>query len=263
MPKNLLYQNMKKSIVYLIVLLLLLTSCVPKKNILYFQDSDQFQSVNITQLETKIQPNDILNITISSIIPEAAVPYNSQSASAGTLTAEAIKMRGYLVSINGDIEMPVLGTVSVKNKTLLQLSDELKRILEQGGHLVKPIVNIRIVNSKFTILGQVNSPGTYSFTEQFITLPQALGYAGDLNISGKRKDILLIRETEGVRTIIHIDLTTANWMNDSKYIIKQNDVIIVNPNNKKIQTGGYNLGDLSTIFGITTFVISLIFLFKK
>jgi polysaccharide export outer membrane protein len=159
--------------------------------------------------------------------------------------------------------MPVLGTISVKNKTLIQLSEELKKILEDGGHLVKPVINIRILNSKVTILGEVSSPGTYSFTEQYISLPQALGYAGDLTFSGKRKDILLIRESEGLRTVTHVDLTTANWMNDPKYTIQPNDVIIVNPNTKKTQTSGYNIGDLSILFGISSFIISLIFLFKK
>ena len=254
---------MNKSIFYLSLTLLLLTSCVSKKNILYFQDSDKFASVGINKLEIKIQPNDILSISISSIIPETAIPYNAQTNSSGGNSIEGMKLRGYLVSTKGEIDVPVLGTILAKNKTLLELADELKSLLEQGKHLVKPSVVIRILNSKFTILGQVNAPGTYSFTEQFITLPQALGFAGDLSMSGKRKDILLIREADDVRTITHIDLTTANWMNDPNYIIRQNDIIIVNPNSKKTQTGGYNLGDLGALFGITSFVVSLIFLFKK
>ena len=256
---------MNKSIITLGLLFLLITSCVSKKDILYFQDSDQFPSVNITQLETKIQPNDILSISVSSLIPESAVPYNYQSPSgaSGVMNIEVMKLQGYLVNPQGDIEMPVLGTIAVKNKTILQLTDELKLILEQGGHLVKPSVNIRILNSKVTILGEVNVPGTYPFSEQYISLPQALGFAGDLTMNGKRNDILLIREADGVRTITHVDLTTANWMNDPKFSIKQNDVIIVNPNSKKIQSGGYNLSDLSTILGITSLIVSFIILFKK
>lgn len=257
---------MNKSIVCLSLLLLILTSCVSKKNILYFQDADKFSSVNIIKPEYKIQPNDILNITISALIPETAEPYNSQSTNSSNNTSnsiESLKLRGYLVATNGNIEMPVLGTISVKNKSLLQLSEELKKILEEGGHLIKPVINIRLLNSKVTILGEVSSPGTYAFTEQYISLPQALGYAGDLTLSGKRKDILLIRESEGIRTVTHVDLTTANWMNDPKYTIQPNDIIIVNPNTKKTQTGGYNIGDLSMLFSISSFIISLIFLFKK
>ena len=256
---------LNKNIVTLSLVLLLITSCVSKKDILYFQDSNEFPSVNITQLETKIQPNDILSITISSLVPETALPYNYQSpyATTSAINIDVLKLQGYLVNTKGDIEMPVLGTISVKNKTILQLTNELKLTLEQGGHLVKPSVNIRILNSKVTILGEVNAPGTYPFSEQYISLPQALGFAGDLTMNGKRKDILLIREADGVRTITHIDLTSANWMNDPKFSIKQNDVIVVNPNTKKIQSGGYNLSDLSTILGITSLLVSFIILFKK
>jgi len=255
---------MNKSIVCLSLILLLFTSCVSKKNILYFQDADNFSSVNITKLEYKIQPNDILSITISSSIPEASEPYNNQTNSTGgNSNVESLKLRGYIVSAKGEIELPVLGIITVKNKTIFDLIKEIKHLLEQGNHLIKPCVNIRILNSKFTILGEVNSPGTYSFTELDISLPQALGYAGDLKITGKRKDILLIRESEGLRTVNHIDLTTANWMNDPKYTIQPNDIIIVNPNSKKTQTGGYNIGDLAIISSIISFSISLIFLFKK
>lgn len=256
---------LNKSIVTISFVLLLLTSCVSKKNILYFQDSDKYPSVDITQLETKIQPNDILSITVSSLVPETAIPYNVQTGIGTTMSPspETMKIQGYLVSPKGTIEMPVLGTIMVKSKTINQLVEELKKILEDGGHLTKPTVNIRILNSKVTILGEVNNPGTYPFSEQYISLPQALGFAGDLNMNGLRKDVLLIRETDGVRTITHIDLTTANWMNDPKFSIKQNDVIIVNPNNKKIQSGGWNLSDLSTILGITSLLVSFIILFKK
>lgn len=253
---------MNKSILYLSLTLLLLTSCVSKKKILYFQDSDKYASVNISQLETKIQVNDILSITISSFVPETAVPYNLQNYS-GTTNIESLKLNGYLVNSIGQIEMPILGAVTVKNKTIIQLKKEIKDLLEQGEHIVKPSVTIRILNGKVTILGEVNNPGTYAFTEQYISLPQALGYAGDLTINGKRNDILLIREIDGVREISHINLTTANWMNDPKYSIKQNDVIIVNPNSKKIQSGGYNIGDLSAILGITSLIVSLLILLKK
>ncbi len=257
---------MNKSIFCLSIILLTLSSCVSKKNILYFQDADKYSSQNITKLEYKIQANDILSITITSLIPETAEPYNSIAGNTGSsnnVNIESMKLRGYLVSNIGNIEMPVLGTITVKNKTIFQLTKEIKNLLEQGGHIEKPGITIRVLNSKVTILGEVNSPGTYSFTEQYISLPQALGYAGDLTISGKRKDILLIRESEGMRTVTHIDLTTANWMNDSKYTIQPNDVIIVNPNTKKTQTGGYNIGDLGTLLSISSFLISLIFLFKK
>ena len=101
--------------------------------------------------------------------------------------------------------------------SVTDLEIKIKQELEKGGHLVNPTVAIRILNAKVTILGEVKSPGTYTFLEQSLSVPQALGYAGDLTISGKRDDILLIRESEGKRIIMSVDLTTVNWMNDPKY----------------------------------------------
>lgn len=237
---------------------LLLQSCASKKDILYFQDATNYASAPIVYGNTTLQPNDILNITVSALVPETAIPYNIPGAenSAGA-TIETIKLQAYLVTADETIEFPVLGTISVKNKTISQLEQYIKKLLEEGGHLVKPRVLARLLNAKVTVLGEVNKPGTYSYTEQNISLTQALGYAGDLTINGKRKDVLLIRESNGVRTISHIDLTTANWMNDPNFVIKQNDVIIVNPNDSKVKTAGF-IGNVSVILTIASLLLSTV-----
>jgi polysaccharide export outer membrane protein len=245
---------MIKSIFMAIFLAVLLQSCASKKDILYFQDAANYPSIPLEYGGTMIQPNDILSIRVSTLVPETAIPYNVQTSSttAAVSNIEILKLEGYLVSPQGAITFPVLGTISVLKLSISELEQHLKTLLEQGGHLVNPSVSIRLLNAKVTVLGEVNKPGTFTFTEQYITVPQALGYAGDLTISGKRNDILLIRETEGVRTISHLDLTTANWMNDSKYVVKQNDVLVINPNNPKIKTAGYigNTGTLLTVFSL-------------
>jgi polysaccharide export outer membrane protein len=245
---------MIKSIFMAIFLAVLLQSCASKKDILYFQDAANYPSIPLEYGGTMIQPNDILSIGVTALVPETAIPYNLQTMgnNANNLNIEILKLQGYLVSPQGAITFPVLGTISVLKLSISELEQHLKTLLEQGGHLVNPSVSIRLLNAKVTVLGEVNKPGTFTFTEQYITVPQALGYAGDLTINGKRNDILLIRETEGVRTISHLDLTTANWMNDSKYVVKQNDVLVINPNNPKIKTAGYigNTGTLLTVFSL-------------
>lgn len=243
---------------------LLFSSCASKKDILYFQDAANYASVPLANVRSIIQPNDILSITVSALVPETAVPYNIQSAGGAAVSSniETMKLQGYLVSDEGLIVFPLLGDLKVQGKTTAQVAQELKKILESGGHLVNPTVNVRILNAKVTVLGEVNHPGTFTFSEQYLTLPQALGYAGDLTINGKRNDILLIRETDGVRTITHIDLTTANWMNDPKYAVKQNDVLVVNPNNPKIKTAGY-IGNTSVVLTIASLLLSSIVLLTR
>jgi len=237
-----------------VMLAILLQSCASKKDILYFQDADNYATVPVDYGNTIIQTNDILSIRVTALVPETAIPYNVQIVGNSTTQSnmEILTLQGYLVSNQGAIVFPVLGSISVVKQSISELEQHLQTLLEQGEHLVNPSVSIRILNAKVTILGEVNKPGTYTYAEQYLTVPQALGYAGDLTINGKRNDILLIREINGVRTMTQLDLTTANWMNDPKYSIKQNDVLVVNPNNTKVKTAGYigNTGTLLTVFSL-------------
>lgn len=250
-------------LMYIVPFLILLQSCASKKDILYFQDGATYKSSAIAYMGSSIQPNDILSITVGAKVPETVIPYNTQQTGTNNVNnIETLKLQGYLVSPQGTIILPVLGSIAVANKTTTSLELELKKILETGGHLINPTVNIRLLNAKVTILGEVNRPGTYSFTEQYMSVPQALGYAGDLTINGKRKDILLIREAEGVRIVKHLDLTTTNWMNDAEYSIRQNDILVVNPNNSKIKSSGY-IGNAATILTIASLILSSVILLTR
>lgn len=255
---------MNKSIFTALLIVVLLQSCASKKDILYFQDAANYASVPLSRVTAVIQSNDILSITVSALVPETALPYNIQALGNGATSPniETMKLQGYLVSSKGDIVFPILGNIMVQGKTTAQVEQDLKLTLESGGHLMNPKVSIRILNAKVTVLGEVNHPGTFAFTEQYITLPQALGYAGDLTINGKRNDILLIREADGLRTIMHLDLTTANWMNNPNYAIRQNDVLVVNPNNPKVKTAGY-IGNTSTVLTIASLLLSSIILLTR
>lgn len=249
----------------LAVVSLLISSCVSNKEILYFQDADSFKESTISYQENNIQPNDILSVTISAAIPETAIPYNRNTGSNAVVNnnnLEVMKLQGYLVNPEGFISIPVLGKVLVKQQTSSDLEAEISRLLETGGHLVDPTVTVRLLNAKVTVLGEVKQSGTFSFTEQYLTVPQALGYAGDLTINGRRDDILLIRELDGVRSITHIDLTTADWMGNPKYTIKPNDVLVVQPNNAKVKTAGY-VGNVSTIVAIASLVLSATILITR
>lgn len=248
-----------------VIISFLLVGCVSKKDILYFQDAENYKVSEITYSENALQPNDILSVTISAAIPETALPYNKNASSTALVnnsSLEVMKLQGYLVNPEGYITVPVLGRVLAKGETSTGLEDKIANLLETGGHLVDPVVTVRLLNAKVTVLGEVKNPGTYGFTEQNLTVPQALGYAGDLTINGKRDEILLIREFDGERKITHIDLTTAKWMDNPEYNIKPNDVIVVQPNDAKIKTAGY-VGNISTIVAIASLLLSATILLTR
>ncbi|WP_296384950.1 polysaccharide biosynthesis/export family protein [Winogradskyella sp.] len=243
--------------------LILLASCVSKKEILYLQDIEANGERSVNYQSANIQPNDILKITVESLVPEAALPYNKTSGQGmQAQNIQLMQIDGYLVSIDNAISFPVLGNISTANLTTKQLEDAIKNKLVSEGHLTNPTVNVRLINAKVTVLGEVNQPGVYTFTEQNITLLQALGYAGDLTINGKRDDVLMTREVDGMRKVTHIDLTSSAFMDSEFYFIKPNDVIIVNQNNPKVKKAGF-VGDVGTILTIASLALSITILLSR
>lgn len=247
-----------------IALLFFCVSCSTKKDIFYFQDIANKKQSEVVYSSPKIQVNDILNVVVSALNQEAANSYNIQwaSNSVNQSNPENMKLQGYIVPSDGAIVMPILGKVNVLGKTPREVEDFLVNMLIADGHIVNPYVRVRILNPKITVLGEVNAPGTYSFTEQGISLLQALGYAGDLSLTANRKDILIIREENGTRTYNHIDLTKTDWFTGPFYYVKQNDVVYVTPNGPKVKSAGY-ITNLIGVLSVVSATLTLYFLLKR
>ena len=240
-----------------------LQSCVSKKEMLYLQDLESYNNTEVTFNNHTLQVDDILKITVSTLMPKAAIPYNNVTA--GNMVANNIdimKLDGYLVSQNSTINFPVLGELSVKEKTTHDLENYIKKLLVDGGYLINPNVTVRLLNAKVTILGEVKMPGTFSFTENNISLLQALGLAGDLTINGSREDVMVLRYINGLQTTARIDLTSSSFLKGPYQMVKPNDVVVVNPNNAKVSSAGY-VGNLSAILGIASIVLSSIILITR
>ena len=241
----------------------LLQSCVSKKEMLYMQDVESYNNAEVTYNNHTIQVDDILKISVGALMPEAAFPYNNVTGgSVVANTIDLMKLDGYLVSQNNKINFPVLGELSVKEKTTQDLENDIKKLLVDGGYLINPNVTVRLLNAKVTILGEVQRPGTFSFTENNVSFLQALGLAGDLTINGSREDIMVLRYVDGVQTTARIDLTSASFLSGPYQMVKPNDVIVVNPNSAKVKTAGY-VGNISAILGITSIILTSILLFTR
>jgi polysaccharide export outer membrane protein len=245
-----------RSFPILLITIGFLTSCASKKDVILFQDIQESQQNKVNFAFPKIQINDILDIKISALNPETAIPYNASVANINALQSlELIKLNGYLVSEKGTVILPVLGDIVVFGKTKDDLEKELTHILESKGHLKNPTVNVRILNAKFTVLGEVKMPGTYAYTEQYISLPQALGYAGDVTAEANRKEVVIIREEDGIRKYHKIDLTKSDWFNSPYFTIKQNDIVYVYPNNVKVKSTGF-IGNTTTVLSVISILLT-------
>ncbi|MCZ2845018.1 MAG: polysaccharide biosynthesis/export family protein [Candidatus Bathyarchaeota archaeon] len=244
-----------------ILCVLLTTSCVSRKKIAYFQNMEELKAeADTARSDLKIQPNDLLTITVSAANLEAVQPFNLPVTSAPRIEAPGsvsgnMQLQSYLVDSDGNIEFPVLGTVTVSKLTRQELVEKLKK--EIAVYVQDPIVNIKIINFQVTILGEVNRPGTYTVPDERLSLTKAIGLAGDLTIYGRRDNVMILRETEDTKEYKTLDLTKSDFLNSPYYYLQQNDVVYVEPNSAQMQGASYNR-NASVYISIASVLISLI-----
>lgn len=211
------------------------TSCNSYKNIPYFQNVNRSNTLNedITNYSPlTIQKQDILGISVSSLNPDAWKDDNN-------------KVNGYLVDMNGDIQLALAGTIKAEGLTTNELRQQIESKLTK--YLKQVSVNVRIINFKISVIGDVARPNIYQIPNERVSVTEALGLAGDLNITGIRNNVLLIRELDGKRQYINIDLTSADLFKSPYYYLKNNDVIYVQPDKTKSNSGDRSYRNISLI----------------
>ncbi len=243
-------QKQNSFIIVAILSLLFLTSCASRDDIVYFESATNNQV--LTQLNSYtpiIAPDDLLEISVAALDMQAAGPFNAVGIS-GNVSPSAKK--AYLIDQQGSIDFPVIGSIKLGGLTRLEATELLKEKITV--YINNPIVNIKIVNFKVTVLGEVNNPGTFQIENERITILEALGLAGDMTIFGERKNVLVISEEDGKRKYTRVDLTTGEVFKSPVYYLSQNDVIYIEPNTNRINQSKSNFG--SIVLPITALLIS-------
>ncbi len=229
---------LKFRIVILFGSILFLSSCANVKDATYFnQISDTQYPANIENLETVIRENDLLSISVSSPNPEATEVFNASNISVtqtSTATGTTTQASGYLVDEEGFIRFPFLGKIKAAGKTKQKLREEITSELVKRKLLLSPIVDIRYLNYRVSVLGEVKEPSVITIPSEKVTLLEALGLAGDLTVYARRDNILLIREEDNVRKLIRLDLTSDEIFTSPYYVLKSNDIIYVEANKTKV-----------------------------
>ena len=257
---------MKLKVFYILILPIVIsfTSCGSSKEIVYFQDEIIEKNDQIpTESELIYKPNDLLTIVVSGLDPEAVKPFNLPVIANNNSLIKAqgeLKMQTYLVDLNGFIEFPVLGNIKLGGLSRSQATQLLKTKLED--YIKDPIVNIRLANFTVTVLGEVNNPGTFTVEDERISLIEAIGLAGDLTIYGKRENVFLIREDNGIKRFTKFDLTSIKVVNSPNYYLTQNDVIYIEPNKAKVRSSSYNQNNVIIISAVATLATIIAILIK-
>ncbi len=250
----------------LISLVFLLFSCASREKIVYYQNIDSMASdQNANSYEVKIQPDDLLMIIVSAEDPEIALPFNlstvaTQSDSNLQSATGQRTIQSYLVDRNGNIEFPVLGKLQIGGLTRTQALQFLKDKI--SVYIKNPIINMRIMNFKISLQGEVNIPGTYSVSSERITLIESLSMAKDLTIYGKRDNILVIREVNGAKSYNRVDITKADFINSPFYYLAQNDVVYIEPNRTKVNASAVGPNTSVIISAISLLITISVLIFK-
>lgn len=238
---------------------LLIFSCAPRKKMVYFQGD-----LNGLEISRNYNPvfhtDDLLSITVMGMDAETAKPFNLPSTgtpnTVGGYSQGIPAPAGYLVDLDGNIDFPYIGKIKVAGLSRNVFIDSLKMKLKP--YLTNPNILVRILNFKVTVLGEVHYPGSFTIPNERITLPEAIGLAGDLLISGKRKNVMVIRDEQGKKTKYNVDLTSKELFSSPVYYLNQNDVIYVEPNQTKLNSASINPSNVALIVSVTTFILTVI-----
>ncbi|MCZ4224364.1 polysaccharide biosynthesis/export family protein [Pedobacter rhodius] len=250
--------------VLFILIIAFTSSCVSNKKITYFQD---IQTVNQAKLENAaafvepiIQSDDILSINIFTLNPQSGAVINQAASNTvlggGASSAVAAQqVNGFLVDKNGDVELSLIGKVKVSGLTTYQARELVRE--KVSAFYKEPNVQLRFVNFKVSVLGEVNAPSTYTLPNEKVSILDALSLAGDLTIYGKRDNVLVVRDNNGKKEFARLNLNSSDIFNSPFYYLKQNDVIYVEPNKARVSAN--NAAQIQTI-GIVTSILSVLVL---
>jgi polysaccharide export outer membrane protein len=237
-------------------------SCSNTRRAVYFNDQKEAViPAGIPVPEAVIQNNDLLNITVSSLSPEASTIFNIANFSYSGSRSDGqpeMQVSGYLVNKEGYIQFPILGSIKAAGLTESQLKTQIESSLTEKKLLVNPIVSIRHLNFKVTVLGEVARPMVINVPNEKITLLEALGLAGDITVFGKKDNVMVIREQAGIKTIKRLNLNSSEIFNSSYYYLMSNDVVYVEANKAKISSSSRTNALLPVIFSGLSFAVIVV-----
>jgi len=239
---------------------ILFVSCVDTRKAVYFNNiTDSKIPATTKDLEPVIQHNDIIAIHVSSLNPEASLIFNTpketNNVSWGGATSVSGEANGYLVNPDGTIQFPVLGNLKAVGLTKSELKTQIINSLLDKKLLVDPIVDIRFVNFRVTVLGEVGRPAVVNVPNEKISILEAIGMAGDLTIYANRENVLLIREVDGNKEIKRLNLNSNEIFTSPYYYLRSNDIVYAEPNKTKVRNTSQSWQLIPIILGSLSFAI--------
>lgn len=255
-----------KKIITLLVIIGLLSSCATKDDVVYFNGMGSADnSIGLDSYSPTYHIDDELVIIVNALDAEAARPFNKSSVSVSQDLLDARgreRIQTYRVDPDGNVNFPVLGKLKLAGLNRTQATQMLQEKL--ADYIKNPIVDIETVNYRITVLGEVNRPGTFTATNERITLVEAISLAGDLTIYGERENVLVIQDYDGKKTYTRVNLKSNDLFNSPVYYLSQNDVVYVEPNKTRAKNSaigaqtGVILSSLGLLISMTALVVTIL-----
>lgn len=265
-------KRMTKKIVILAACIFALAACSAPSKVAYFQDSEEQTAIKSEPVQIRIQPADMISIIVNCRDAQLSLLFNlpyvtNYLGGSGIGSSSMSGVSGYIVDNEGNIDFPVVGTIHVAGLTRTETATKIKSILEDQNLVKDPHVTVSFMNLGLTVLGEVAHPGKITINRDNITILEALSIAGDLTIYGKRENIIVLREENGVQTPYRIDITsTQNMLASPAYYLKQNDVVYVEPNDvrkRQSTVNGNNVRSTSFWLSLASLVNSIALYFLR
>lgn len=242
-------------------LFMLCMSCTNTRKVTYFPDAKDGVIASNTPLpESVIQKNDILGISISSLDADASAMFNPPGSSASNGSGAG---QGYLVGSDGNVQLPIIGSLKAEGLSKEQLKQKITASILEKKLLLDPIVAIRFLNFRITVLGEVNHPSVVTVPNEKISLLEALGLAGDLTLYAKRENVMVIREVKNEKVIKRLDLNSNDLFTSPYYYLQSNDIVYVEPSKSKVSSTGRAWSWLPSVFAGLSLTVLLVDRFKN
>lgn len=255
-----------KKIVTVLLVIALMSSCASKEDVVYFNGmSSADNSIGLESYMPTYHIDDELVIVVNALDAEAARPFNKIAVNVAQDMVDARgreRLQTYRVNPDGNIIFPVLGTIKIAGLNRQQATTMLQDML--ADYIKNPIVDIETVNYKITVIGEVARPGTYTTTNERITLLEALSLAGDLTIYGERENVLVIQDYDGKKTYTRVNLKSDELFKSPVYYLSQNDVVYVEPNKARARNSAIGAGttvllsSLGLLISMTALVVTIL-----
>lgn len=254
--KNYLIINTKYAI-YILLFLFTFSSCITNSDLEYIRSNKEIKKTKANKQVYRLQHGDLISVQISTTTQQQHDFFNKENTSNSQLMIQNPYLYGYIINEEGNLDLPSFGKVKAAGFTLRELENVIKNIAV--SYFESPVIKLNIINFEITILGEVNSPGTFKIVDPEVNILYALSLSGDMTQFGNRRKVKVIRNENELNRVFYVDLTKKGVLNNSDFMLQPHDIIYVAPLNKKF----YAFNNITNVVSMALSAVTLYLLINR